>query len=402
MTKFIFAQKRVFGATMLITGSCIGAGMIGLPIVSRLAGFMPSAVAMLFCYLFTTISGLLLLEATLWFDKTVNLPSIAEFTLGKYGKAFIMFLFLFLFYCLFVAYLDAGGILFADIVSKLISSSVTHATGSLICMIFVVSISYIGATFVDGINKWMVIAMAIAYSVLLAIGIPNINQSNLLYAKWESALQVVPILLICFGYQNLVPSITYYLDKNVKGIRIAIIIGNLLPFFVYFFWNYVIIGLLPDNLSNTHDNAVIVSDLLQSVTGYAAFVVFIVKSFSLFAMLTSFLPTTLSFVDFLRDGIGKYSSKNKLLRSTLFLYVLIFAPAIIITLTNKQIFLSALSFAGGFIDVILYGIMPAIVILLGRRMLPQGDYYRVFGNSITPTIILIISVVLLFVKCIGI
>src|SRR5690349_13326893 len=105
-------RESAFGSTLLITGCCIGAGMLGLPVVSAMAGFLPSTLAMLLCYGFTTATGLLLLEATLWFDQKVNLLSIAQFAFGKIGKAVTWSLFLFLFYCLFVAYMDGGGQLF--------------------------------------------------------------------------------------------------------------------------------------------------------------------------------------------------------------------------------------------------------------------------------------------------
>src|ERR1700730_18015751 len=101
-------------ATFMIAGCCIGAGMIGLPVMSALAGFIPSSLAMLLCYFFATGTGLLILEATLWFDEKVNLISMAGFALGKAGKALTWFLFLFLFYCLFVAYIDGGGQLFSN------------------------------------------------------------------------------------------------------------------------------------------------------------------------------------------------------------------------------------------------------------------------------------------------
>src|ERR1700747_1734821 len=99
-------EGNALGATLLITGCCIGAGMIGLPVMSAMAGFMPSTFAMLLCYFFATGTGPLILEATLWFDQKVNLSSMAGFALGKAGKALTWSLFLFLFYCLFVAYID--------------------------------------------------------------------------------------------------------------------------------------------------------------------------------------------------------------------------------------------------------------------------------------------------------
>src|SRR5438132_993668 len=95
-------SKSVLGATFLVTGCWLGAGMVGLPVFGVLAGFMPTSIAMLICYLFTTFTGLLLLEATLWFDTKVNLLSITEFAFGKLGKIITCLLFLSLFYCLFV------------------------------------------------------------------------------------------------------------------------------------------------------------------------------------------------------------------------------------------------------------------------------------------------------------
>ena len=76
--------------------------------------------------------------------------------------------------------------------------------------------------------------------------------------------KVVPILLLCFGYQNLVPSITYYLEKNVNAIRISIIIGNFIPFVVYFIWEYAILGMLTKGQINSGNEAQMVTELLQT------------------------------------------------------------------------------------------------------------------------------------------
>jgi hypothetical protein len=48
-------------------------------VVGAMAGFIPSTLVMLLCYFFATGTGLLMLEATLWFDQRVNLISMAGF-----------------------------------------------------------------------------------------------------------------------------------------------------------------------------------------------------------------------------------------------------------------------------------------------------------------------------------
>lgn len=389
-------NKR-FGAIMLITGCCIGVGMIGLPIVSHLAGFIPSTLAMFISYLFTTFSGLLLLEATLWFKNRVNLPTIANQILGDNAKFITITLFLFLFYCLFVAYLSAGGELFAQMLMYIMPIKISHTIGTILCLIFIVSVSYAGTLFIDGFNRAMVFGMAVTYVMLLAFGIHDIEPGNLLVADWEKFFSVFPILLICFGYQNLVPTITYYLDRDVRSIRTAIVIGNLIPFVVYLIWNFVIIGMLDSSVSAQNDNVVIVSDLLVKLGKSSSKVLFIIKAFSLFAMLTSFLPSTISFVDFLKDGLAKYIDKYDI-RKDILIYLLIFLPTTLCALIYPQIFLQALSFAGGFVDVLLYGVLPSLVILFGRRLHANCSSYSVTGGVFTPVIILLISIILLVFK----
>jgi len=390
-------KKRIFGATMLITGCCVGVGMIGLPIVSRLAGFMPASLAMFLSYLFTTLTGLFLLEATLWFDNRVNLPSIASKVLGDNTKLLTIFLFLFLFYCLFVAYLSAGGELFAQMLMHVLPLKVSHSAGTILCLIFIVSVSYSGALFIDGFNRIMILGMAVTYVFLVTLGMENIKFNNLLYTDWPQMFAVFPILLICFGYQNLVPSLTYYLHRDPKAIRIVVIIGNFVPFVIYFIWNFVIIGMLNNDPNMQNDNVVIVSDLLANLGQSSAKVMFIIKLFSLFAMLTSFLPSTLSFVDFVKDGFKNYIDRQNA-KNDIFIYFLIFTPSTICALIYPQIFLHALSFAGGFVDVILFGILPSLVVLRGRHIYARATSYRVAGGAITPTIILIISLILLMAK----
>lgn len=389
------ANKKIFGATMLVTGCCIGAGMVGLPILSAITGFLPSMLAMVFCYLFTTITGLLLVEATLWFDGRVNLPSIVEFSLGRIGKAITIILFLFLFYCLFVAYLDGGGHLFTEMLGYALHTTVPHYIGVLSCMLFIASIAYAGAKSADAMNRILLAGLVISYFTLVTIAMPNVKQENLLYTDWSAVFGVVPILLLCFGYQNLVPSLSYYLEKNAPAIRFAVVIGNLVPFFIYFIWIYVILGMLPAHHARVGDETIMVAGLLSAATTSVS-VIFFIKSFSMFAMLTSFLPSAVSFIDFLKDGMSKLMHQK--VRNDLLILLMVFIPPTACALIYPRIFLNALSFAGGFIDVLLFGVLPALVVLVGRKLRMNESAYQVIGGTLTPVLILVISATLLLLK----
>ena len=142
----IVKRKSIFGATMLVTGCCIGAGMIGLPVMSAFTGFMPSIAAMLLCYLFTTLTGLLLVEATLWFDGKVNLPSIVEFALRENWQNYYshtLFVSILLFICRISR---CWRQLICRNANEHTHIQVPHEIGVLTCMLGIVAIAYMGAT----------------------------------------------------------------------------------------------------------------------------------------------------------------------------------------------------------------------------------------------------------------
>lgn len=102
------------GGILLVTGCCIGAGMLGLPVLSALAGFVPSTFMFFISWIFMVCTGLLLLEVNLWFQDEVSIISMADRTLGTIGKIVGWGGFLFLFFALMVAYLSGTGILISD------------------------------------------------------------------------------------------------------------------------------------------------------------------------------------------------------------------------------------------------------------------------------------------------
>jgi tyrosine-specific transport protein len=387
------AFRSIFGATLLITGCCIGAGMIGLPLRSAAAGFLPSVVTMALCYLFTTITGLFIAEATLWFEGQVNLPTIVESTLGKKGKYLTLFLFLALFYSLFVAYLDGSGVIFSNILSSVTGHAISKQVGIIVCAILVAGITYAGTHLANRLNQVLLLGLVISYVSLIMIGLTHASVPHEVNAHLMPMLNVIPIMLICFGYQNLVPSVIHYLKRNVNHIRFSIIIGNLIPLFVYALWNYVILGILPHDFA-MGQNEEIITQILQSTMPIVSIVI-LIKSFSLLAMLTSFIPNAISLVDFIKDGMHRSLTQG--MKSNIFCIFLIFIPSIFFTMTYPNLFLKMLDFAGGFVDVLLFGILPATVILVGRKKM-VSEHYQVFGGVVTPIFIILISLLILIIK----
>ena len=386
----------VFRAALLITGCCIGVGMIGLPVMSAMTGFIPTTLAMILCYFFATGTGLLILEATLWFDRKVNFVSMAQFALGKTGGAMAWLSFLFLFYCLFVAYIDVGGQFFAAVLTAIFQYPVSKAIGTISCVGCVGAIVYAGTVAVSRVNRLFLFCLVASYAGLLFLGLPHINSEQLLYVNWNAALPTLPILLLCFGYQSLVPSLTYYVRKNIAAMRTAIFIGNLIPFVVYFLWNFVILGLLPDPNSTAFialsSESEMVTELLEK-TSHSQSVLLFAKIFSFFAVLGPFVSCTMAFVDFLKDGLKLSKDSNY----EILIYGLVLIPPMLLTLSYPHLFLKALGIAGGFADVMLFGILPTLIVWKGRYVKKIEGPYTVAGGKFFLSVIFFLSVSFLII-----
>lgn len=387
-------QGSTIGAILLITGCCIGSGMLGLPVVSAAAGFIPSTLAMIFAYLFACSTGLFLVESALWFNEKVHLISLCKFSLGKIGKWIAWSFFCFLFYCLFVAYIEGGGQLFTSLISVLFQETFSREVGIFLCVLVVSFIVYTGTRSVSYISRVFLIGLAISYGALVALGIPHIEGEQLLHKNWGAAAATIPILFICFGYQNLVPTVLYYVKKNVKMVRQAIFIGNFIPFCVYFIWNFVILGILPDmDVEKIVSQGDMVTGLLKKAAESQS-VIFFANTFSFFAIITPFAASTLAFLDFLKDGLKKVP----LFQHDGFLFGCVLVPPTIFTLLYPNLFLSALGFAGGFVDAVLFGILPVLIVWVGRYRMQMTGPYRVQGGKVTLSVVFAFALAVLLYR----
>lgn len=372
-------RGSVPGAVLLIAGCCIGAGMLGLPVMSAMAGFKPSLVMFFIGWLFMTTTALLFLEVNLWFRGEVSMISMAGRTLGTAGKSVCWLCFLFLFYTLGVAYIAGSGELIADFVQELFGTRPANWVGSFAVSALFGIFVYLGTRSVDLCNRILMFGLAASYILLVAFGAPHVHSEYLNYSDWSVAAAVLPIMIISFGFHNMIPSLTTYLDGDAKRLRLAILCGSALPLGIYLVWEWLMLGLVPvhgeGGFVELVENGEMATELLRRAIG-ASWVVDIAQYFAFFAILTSFLGNSLSFVDFLADGLR--IKKDKVGKCILCLLVI--APPFAMTLAYPTIFLKALTYAGAFGAVILFGILPVMMVWAGRyrrkidgvRIVPGG------------------------------
>lgn len=389
-------KGSVLGGMLLIAGSCIGAGMLGLPIVTGLSGFFPSLGMFFLAWLFMTATALLLVEANGWFKGQVNLLTMTQHALGKWGKGICWVTYLFLFYALLVAYISGIGSLCGSFLGSFQVAFPVWA-GSLIFVVLFGCLVYLGTRKVDLFNRGLMVGKIACFLLLIVVGVSYIKPTLLLRTDPVYATSALPLLVIAFGFHNMIPSLTAYLKGDLKRVRITIWGGSLLAFAIYLIWEILVLGIVPlsganglvDSLKNDRE----ASQSIAAIIGAPSVRIF-AQGLAFFAILTSFLAQALSLVHFLADGL-KISYKKQ---ESYGLCILALAPPLILSLIYPQLFFKALNFAGGICAVILFGILPAAMVWIGRYRRASKGGYQMPGGKLPLLFVFCFALFILFIQ----
>lgn len=367
---------KAFGGALLVAGTAIGAGMLALPVVTANGGLLPAYAIYLICWIFSTCTGLLLLEVCLWMPNDANIISMAHHLLGPIGKAAAWILYLFLFYCLTIAYVAGGG----GFIVSLFGNQIHHTLGLVIFTAIFGTCVYMGTRFVDRINVLLMVGLGVSYFLFVYFGYSEINFSYFKRVRIFPAIMALPVIFTSFSYQGIIPSLTTYLERNPKMIRFAILVGTSFPFLAYIVWQFLITGIVPTEgiygLMEAEMNGRTAVEPLRHI--FPESPIFLIgQFFGAFALTTSFLGVTLGLLDFLSDGL----QVPKIGWRKVGLCCLVFIPPIFIASYNPHIFLTALGYAGGVGCALLLGLLPILMVWRGRyykeystlnRQLPGG------------------------------
>lgn len=365
--------NKTLSGTLLIAGTATGAGMLGIPLITAKAGFLPAMGITVAVWLFMLATGFLYLEATLWMHSGANVLSISRRFLGRGGKWAAGGTFLFLYYCLMVAYYAAGTPIFASFLGVGLSLWTYLIFG----LIFGAIVAF-GLKAVDRINYILMAAMILSYIALVGVGVPQISSERFISHDWSKVVFAAPILFSAFGYHNVIPSLTAYFDRNVGVLRRSIFWGTFIPLAIYLLWQWLIIGVVP---GSAIEEALALgrpaTAALQTLTG-SPWVMNLGQFFAFFAIITSMLGVAFSMVDFLADGIQISAQKPP---QRLLLCLLVFIPPFLFSSLDPAIFVTAIGFAGGFGEAFLNGLLPIAVVWVGRYKRDLGSHPQLGGDK---------------------
>lgn len=390
-------KGSVLGGMLLIAGSCIGAGMLGLPIITGISGFFPS-LSMFFCaWLFMTATALLLVEVNGWFSRQVNLLTMSNHSLGKWGKGICWVTYLFLFYALLVAYISGIGSLISSFFHTSLNTTIPIWLGSFIFVLLFGWIVYLGTRNVDLFNRGLMLGKIGFFVLLVVIGFQFIRPGLLLRSDPIYAPSALPLLVIAFGFHNMIPSLTAYLRGDLRRVRLTIIGGSVLALLIYLIWEVLVLGIVPlhgpnglaASLSNDREASQAIAGALKS-----SWIRTFSQGLAFFALLTSFLAQALSLVHFLSDGL-KISYKKQ---ESLSICALALLPPLVLSLIYPQLFFKALNFAGGICAVILFGLLPVAMVWIGRYRMSPPTSYQMSGGKPALVLIFCFALFILFLQ----
>jgi tyrosine-specific transport protein len=352
---------HVLGGTLLIAGTTIGVGMLALPVATGEGGFLPAITIYVLCWLFMLCTGLLLLEVCSWMPKDSNLITMAQRLLGPIGKDICWVVYLFLFVTVMIAHVVGGG----AVVNEISNGKIPEWAAMIGYVLIFSPVVYFGTKWVDRLNLTLIAGVAISYFLFIAVSYDHVDVSLLKRSDWSKAWLALPVLFTAFTFQVIIPTLMTYMNRNVKKVRLTILLGTSIPLAVYLIWEFLILGIVPAEgphgliaAAGKGWNAV---RPLKELVG-SPIVFGIGKSFAFFTMTTSYIALALAYTDFLADGLKVQKKGLK----KVFLCLAVFIPPTIVALTYPHIFITALSYAGGFSCAILFGLFPPLMVWVGR------------------------------------
>jgi len=344
-------------AIALVSGTTVGAGIIGLASVSEKAGFIPSSLGLLGSWAIMTATGLLIAEVTvnsvkLDGGKTFGIISTTERLLGKQSSVVVGTLYLFIHYALLTAYIGEGG----EVLSK--ELHLPDAAGPLLFTAAAGGVMTFGTNKVIDITNNVCFGLVIAsFLGLVGSGAGAVQVQNLAYMDFGAVRAIVPILLLALVFHNVVPSVAAKLRYDKKSIRTAITLGSLLPLTMFVIWDAVVLGLIKDYDAVVHSTVLLdpLELLLSNQPAESrAFSEALVTLFTESALITSFIGFVVGLVEFYSDLLPNKPPRD------LSLYCLTLLPPLLLAILDPGVFLSALDIAGTYGISLLFGILPAL------------------------------------------
>ncbi len=385
----------IFSMAFLIVGTSIGAGILGLPLETGLAGFSPSLISLITVWALMTLTGWIFIYKLNYSTKNFdNFASLYEEELGTWAKVINTIAYFLTFYGLLVAYLSGMSTTITSIFPGIQNLPFSNTIISLIFFVLATSLVLFGIEIVRKTNTLFTILLFTFFILLVILIIKHVNLKLFEYADWKRIPIELPILATAFGYHPVIPIINS--DARKKNLTFSstlkiLFYGTTIVLIINLVWVSVVMGVLPLSASDSNS---ITGAIKQGVPATVP-VAHLIKSkvlitfatlFTFFAIITSYLGVSTGFLNYIKGLTSNLFKRNKFTDS-----LIVFTIPVIITITYPNLFITMLNIVGGLGVITAFGILPGILAIKSKN----PTYIRIFG-----LISIVLSIFIFITECI--
>lgn len=382
-------NPSLIGGACIIASVCVGAGMLGLPSAGAGAWTIWSMLAIAITMVVMTISGWMLLEAFKHYELKVSFDTVTKDLLGDKINLINNITVYFVGGILLYAYITSSGLILQDVLGLnakiasvlfvlIFSAFVWHSTRA-VDRISVVLIAFMILSFVFGVS-------GLAVKVNMAVLFDTISEENA-YAPY--AMAMLPVALTSFGYHHSVSSMRAYYGEETKA-KYAILGGTVIALSLYFLWLFSIFGNLPRaNFGPVIEQGGNVDALLKALSSVIESdkVANAINTFSMAAILSSFIGVGLGVFDFLADFFKFEDTKQGRTKT----WLVTFLPPLVMSLLFPFGFVIAIGYAGAAATVWAC-IIPALLAKKTREVHAGADGFKAPGGQVMITLVITFGV----------
>ncbi len=357
----------LFAAIATLTGTIIGAGILGLPYVFSKAGFLIGIIDLLVLGFIALFINLYLGEVILRTKTAHHLPGYAEKYIGKKGKYLMFISSLIFLYGALIAYTIGEGEALSFVLFGNLNFSMMM---SMIFFFVMLPIVYYGIKALERGETVGLIAVSATVLAIFGFFASKINLNNFTFISSNPIMWFMPYGAILFAFMALsaLPELREELKGQEKKMKKAIIIGSLIPIVLYILFVVAVYGF---SGQNTPEIATIALGRLPSLL-------------AVFTMFTAFCALGIALKElYVFDFKVKHDDA----------FALAFFPAFIIILLililNLVDFVEIISLIGG----ISGGLAGILVLFILKKAKKTGQRKPEYSIPLSWPVIIILSLI---------
>jgi tyrosine-specific transport protein len=370
------ANSSIVYTAFFIAGNTIGAAILALPVMVGLAGFRWGVVGIVLGWIMMIATGLVLADQEILYEGDADFSTLYTHYFGKIGKFIVVVTYLFLFYGLLIAYFSGIG----SVIANLFAINLPEVVVQGVPIVVLIGIIYFGKNVVYKFNTLFMLVLLLSFVVLIAGVITKIDVSKLFYKNLSFLPFALPAIICSYGFHNTIPAVCKTLQGDKKKIRLAIILGTLMPLILNIVLLFIITSIIP--IANEHNTKVsllyafhhgLPATIPLSLLLKSKVIIFAGIVFTIVAIITSFLAVGTCLLGFVKDLTASFNIKNSFMN-----FILTFGVPIIIALSMKDLFLQAINVSVGIGAVTIFGLMPCLIALKSGSITKKGFYIIIF------------------------